>query len=393
MADLWGSAMNNATLTAGIACPGKLTFLATGQVRHAIAALGRTEDIKFSLSNRRLAIAQFNDNKVAVFDISISTLGGQKRIAITRSAGIVSSYLKGPHGLDFLNERQIFVANRYGRACVFELPLRATGTCELAPLAIIGPDERGLGAVAVTRQGDGVYEALVCNNFSNDITKHVLRSDPKLSSGHSEVLIKKWLDIPDGICISDNREWIAVSNHNTHSVLLFRNSPSLSAGRDPIGILQEINYPHGLRFTRDNRFILVASAGSPYVKVYERSDADWSGTHKPSLSVRVMTDSEFSRNRLNRQEGGPKGIDIDNSMGVFVATSEGQPISFFDFDAILAGTPRMIGMTNRRLQNHKALTVKIALHRGHVSSAAFAALRSARNTIRTAMKRKVLLAD
>lgn len=371
----------------------KLSFSATRQVRDAIYALCRTEDIRFSPSNRRLAIAQFNDNKVAVFDISISVFEGQKRIAFTGSAEIVSSHLKGPHGIDFLNEQQIFVANRYGSACVFELPLGAAGTCELTPLAVIGSDERGPGAVAIARKGEGIYEALVCNNFSNDITKHVLRSDPTLSSPYSEVLIKKWLDIPDGICISNGAELIAVSNHSTHSVLLFRYSPALTIDCDPVGVLQEINYPHGLRFMRDNRFILVASAGSPYVNIYERGNSDWRGTHKAALSVRVMTDSEFSRNRLNRQEGGPKGIDIDNSMGVFVTTSEGQPISFFDLDAILAGKRRIASARNGLLRNHKTLGVKIALHRGRVSAAAFAVLKSSRDTVRGALKRKFLTAN
>jgi DNA-binding beta-propeller fold protein YncE len=368
----------------------KMPFSATRQVRDAIAALHRTEDIRFSPSNRRLAIAQFNDNKVAVFYISITADDGQKRVEITGSAEIVSSHLKGPHGLDFLNERQIFVANRYGNACVFELPLGAAGTCELTPLAIIDSGERGPGAVAIARQGEGRYEALVCNNFSNDITKYVLRSEPTLSNPYSEVLVKKWLDIPDGICISNGAELIAVSNHTTHSVLLFRYNPNLTADCDPIGVLREINYPHGLRFTRDNRFILVASAGSPYVNMYERSNVDWKGTHKAALSIKVMTDSEFSRNRSNRQEGGPKGVDIDNSMGVFVTTSEGQPISFFDLDAIVAGTRRIARARNRLVRNHKMLGVKIALHRGRVSAAAFTVLKSARNTVRSALNIRAL---
>jgi hypothetical protein len=40
-------------------------------VRAAVAALGRTEDVKFSPSNRRLAVAGFGDHKISVFDVSV----------------------------------------------------------------------------------------------------------------------------------------------------------------------------------------------------------------------------------------------------------------------------------------------------------------------------------
>jgi mannosyltransferase OCH1-like enzyme len=41
------------------------------------------------------------------------------------------------------------------------------------------------------------------------------------------------------------------------------------------------------------------------------------------------------RGRHNVEEGGPKGIDIDDTMNVMVSTCEVQPLTFFDLEAIL----------------------------------------------------------
>ena len=117
--------------------------------------------------------------------------------------------------------------------------------------------------------------------------------------------------LPDSIAVSDDNGLIAVSNHDTHAIYIYRNDQSLSPNCDPAGVLRS-HYPHGLRFLSDNRFVLAASAGSPYINVYETDNADWRGVRAPVMSVRVLSDDDFFRGRydISRRAGRKVSISI-----------------------------------------------------------------------------------
>jgi hypothetical protein len=51
----------------------EIEYRASPRATDAIASLGRTEDVRFSPSNRRLAVAAFTRNRIAVFDIDIAS--------------------------------------------------------------------------------------------------------------------------------------------------------------------------------------------------------------------------------------------------------------------------------------------------------------------------------
>ncbi len=315
---------------------------------------------RFSPSNRRLAVAGFIKNKITVFDISIAASQDSKSISLTGVAEISSAYLKSPHGLDFIDDEKILVVNREGQACIFELPKDAMGRYELAPVAVIGADDISTpGSVAVIRKEQGFCEALICNNYVNSVTRHQLDFAAGYSTKKSEVLLKKCLDVPDGICVSREMQWIAVSNHDSHTVLLYENNPTLNGSSLPDGILRSTYYPHGVRFTSDGRFILVADAGSPYVNIYEK-DLDWRGVRNPLLSFRVLSHEDYLRGRHTPEDGGAKGIDINNAMNIVVTTCECQPLAFFDLTAILEGACGEFPENWRRTQ--KALEVNYELN-------------------------------
>ena len=126
-------------------------------------------------------------------------------------------------------------------------------------------------------------------------------------STSTETLLKKWISIPDGVAAGQN--WIAVSNHNCHNVLVYENNGLLGQFSDPNGVLRCVRYPHGLRFTSDGRFILVADGGAPYVHIYRKDDSGWYGVRNPLKSCRVLRDQDFLRGQTAVYEGGPKGID------------------------------------------------------------------------------------
>jgi DNA-binding beta-propeller fold protein YncE len=317
-----------------------IDYEAPQNVRDVIASLGQTEDVRFSPDNRRMAVASYFSNKIAVFDVSVTTRQGSKNIQLTGVTEFSSASLNTAHGLDFIDDKTMVVANRDGQVCIFSLPHNAAGAYELEPVAIVGSGETSTpGSVAVVKKEDGLCEILICNNYAHRVTKHLLDLNSKYLAPQSGVFIKRWLNIPDGICVSKEADWIAVSNHNTQNVLIYENAPSLHAESNPHGILRHTGYPHGVRFTADGQFILVTDAGSPHVRIYKGDRSGWRGVRDPILSLKVLNDDAFLRGRRNEHEGGPKGVDINNDAGIFVTTCETQPLTFFDLTSILGSAP------------------------------------------------------
>lgn len=314
---------------------------ASGEIRAALSALGRTEDAAFSPDQRRLALAALSENMVAVLDIDIDRPGPRRHLSVSGILHIRSPGFADPHGLCFLDDATVVVANRRGMVQILRLPA-ATGGCRTQTMPPSRTLRGGLlsplrwpGSVAARRLDDHRQELLICNNYAHRVSRHILEAGPGFRVTHNRVLLRRGLDIPDGIAFSGDGRWIAVSSHNTHRVLLYRNTPELGPASDPDGILQGALYPHGLRFSADNRLLLVADAGAPFVRVYARDDMEWSGTRGPLASLRVMDDATYLRGRHNPAEGGPKGIELSADMRLLVTTCEKQPLAFFDLHAEL----------------------------------------------------------
>ena len=319
----------------------EIEYTAPQSVTDAVGSLGRTEDVRFSPSNRRLAVASFHRNRIVVFDIDIASSSGVTQVALTGGVELSSPALQWPHGLDFIDDDTLIVTSRRSDVALFKLPAgeRHVPSHEVLPIARWPSDGTTLlnapGSVAVTRVEDDVCEVLICNNRGHTVTRHRLDCDAGRAIRHSEVLLQKYLRIPDGVSVSPDRRWIAVSNHTTHNVLLYEKSPALNADAEPDGILRGVHYPHGLRFSADGRHLFVADAGAPYLHIYAQHPDQWRGVRHPIATVRIMDDEVFGRGRHNPEEGGPKGLDIDARSNVLVVTSECQPLAFFDVPALL----------------------------------------------------------
>jgi DNA-binding beta-propeller fold protein YncE len=318
----------------------ELRYTASPRVAAAVSALGRTEDVRFSPSNRRVVIAAFSRHRLAAFDVEIAASPNEVKITLTGGVELASPSLRLPHGVDFIDDDTVIVTNRGGDVALIALPPGAAEvpSLEVAPIARWPTNETTLwnvpGSVAVTRVEHGECEVLICNNDRHTVTRHQLSWNGKDVTS-SEVLLQKHLAIPDGVAVSPDRRWIAVSNHSTHSVLLYENSPDLDGDAEPSGILRSAYYPHGLRFSADGRHLFVADAGAPYVHVYAPHPDEWRGVRHPVGTVRVMDDATFRRARHNPQEGGPKGLAIDAGSNVLAVTSESQALAFFDLRTLL----------------------------------------------------------
>jgi hypothetical protein len=324
-----------------------IPYTASTAVADAIAALGRTEDVRFSPNNQRLALAALARDRIVVFDIDITSTGDGAHIALTAGLELSSPALRDPHGVDFIDDDTVIVTSRGSGVAVFTLPSGTTDVRSHAVLPIASWPAAGTdrfaapGSVVATRVDSEACEVLICNNGRSTVTRHRLdRSGAVLR--WSDVLLKRYLDIPDGVAVSTDRRWIAVSNHNTYSVLVYENLPGLTAESEPDGILRRVYYPHGLSFSEDGRYLFVADAGAPFLHIYAQDSDEWRGVRYPVATVRVMSDAVFRKGRHSRAQGGPKGLDLDAGSKLLVVTSEFQPLAFFDVPGLvrcaLAGT-------------------------------------------------------
>lgn len=319
----------------------ELEFRVEGPAEEAFQRLGRTEDIRFSPDNRKLAIAGYLKNSCFVFDVAIERNGARPAIRIGDYVEIQSTALKEPHGFDFIDDGTLAVANRAGRVTIFRLPRpgAAGRVHSLKPARVIrriGLRQKVLspGSLCVASVSGRRATLYVCNNYADRITRHDFPRPGSIGLSRNEILLEKTMAIPDGIAISPDRGRLAVSNHGTASVSIFDNTQRLSRESGPIGTLSGVTYPHGLRFTPDGKSLLVADAGQPVIALYHCSAGAWRGDREPVAVARVLDDETYLRGHVNSAEGGPKGIDLDATGEVLAVTCEERSLAFFHMPSL-----------------------------------------------------------
>lgn len=315
--------------------PAQVAYDAPERVRHALASLGRTEDVRLSPSSTRLAFASYSRDQVAVADLTISRGVGGVDVVVEEVAFHGSPEIRQPHGLDFVDDDLLAVGNRSGVIELLRLPPLGAGGAATS-VGSVACELGAPGSVAAIRSATHA-QVLAVHSWTNALTRYRIAGD-SISGG--EVIARRWLDLPDGIATSEDGHWLAISNHNTHDVLVFETA-TLDPDADPVAVLRGMAYPHGLRFASGDRFIVVADAGAPYVDIFARTGESWATAAYPSISLRVMDDETFVRGHHTPREGGPKGIDVDPRTGVLLVTAEETPLAFFDLDlALEASTTR-----------------------------------------------------
>lgn len=309
--------------------PTQIAFDASADVRAALDVAGRTEDVRVSPDGRRLALASYSANAIAVADVEVERSGSEVQVAVTGFELLRGPGVREPHGVDFVTDDVVLVANRGGMVGFLELPERGSSG-ELAPWgdAAGAPDVReGPGSVLARTEATGEHSVFVCNNWVDTVTRHALDAEGVLSAG--QVVAHRRLELPDGLALSDDGRWLAVSSHDSSVVLVYA-YPTTGADDEPACILRGVRCPHGLRFAFDDRRLLVADAAAPYVHVFESDAGRWADVAYPASSIRVFDDNTFARWRRNRYEGGPKGIDVLLRDDVLVVTCQGTTLAFFD---------------------------------------------------------------
>ena len=61
------------------------------------------------------------------------------------------------------------------------------------------------GSVAAVQGRLGGIELFVCNNYAHKVTRHIVGRGPKFRAWANHTMLKRDLEIPDGIAISHDR--------------------------------------------------------------------------------------------------------------------------------------------------------------------------------------------
>ena len=164
-------------MTAGI------NFKASAAVRAALSAIGRTEDLRFSPDNRLLAIAGYARKRLLVLRVDITAGPDGPDVTIHDHMELTSDDMGEIHGLDFIDDRTLAIANRDGVVAIFSLPreepvgqsraisairrIRGKRPCKL----------NSPGSIVARRESRGGISLLVCNKMVD--LAHVKAFDPK----------------------------------------------------------------------------------------------------------------------------------------------------------------------------------------------------------------------
>ena len=318
-----------------------LDYQASQEIKDVISSIGRTEDVKFSMDERRLAITDFLVNKIHLFELCIDN-DASTVIKLTKCITICSDDFKRPHGIVFLGNDHFVVANRDGDITLFECPKTSLETSEIQLKALqIFKGSRfygkiwSPGSVASYEMENGTYRVIVCNNYLHTVISFTVDLTDNVKIKNKGVLIKRGLSTPDGVCVSPNKKWVAISNHDKSEVRIYKLTPVLNRFSDADGKLVGTAHPHGIRFSECGDKLFVANASGQHLQVYQNQNDSWKGIFEPIRTVKIVDDDVFAKADDQPEEGGVKGIEIANMGKLFVASAEHHVMDFYSTDDLL----------------------------------------------------------
>lgn len=286
-------------------------------------AIGCAEGVAFSRCGNLLALAHAVDQRVSVYERR-----GEADGYSARPVWVIEGPESGvdyPHDVDFSPDgRLLVVANRRGRSltCYLRQPGGAVRFGSRPHWTIRGhlsrlrhPD----GAKFVPPGGAYLAAANLTRNSVTFYRRSRLRRS-RYSARACFVLEgpETRLAEPDGLAFSDDGGLLAVTNHAADTVTVYaRGRRAPRYGPAPIaeigGSPSRLSCPHSVAFSPGGTHLAITNAGGRTVSVYRRGrgpDPDsspWS--EAPVLEIEACDPAGFeATNRLNRREGGPKGV-------------------------------------------------------------------------------------
>lgn len=310
----------------------------------------RTEDVRFSPSGRLLAVAA-TDGCIILYAVDVSV----RPIHLAASVELRSPALLVPHGVEFLSEELLVVANRNANLAFFRIPPpdQWHGPCVLAPLLEVR--SALFGATGVTRKlrdrdlfcGPGsvrLFDGVlyVSCNYRNTVSTfacQVEHGEIKVREG--VVVAHEGLEVVDGVALSEDGALMALSDHDHHRVAVYRRVDYLSK-ESPRYELScsltdiDLRYAHGLRFDRGARRLYAADAGGRFIHVFASTDGWRTDAATSTFKTQGVEEEAFIKSReavpLGHRtlEGGAKGIDIAPDGKVIALTCRNQVLRFLE---------------------------------------------------------------
>lgn len=302
----------------------------------------RTEDVKFSPTGGLLAAVATNGS---MFLFAVDTRS--RPIRIIGCTELRSSSLSSPHGIDFLSEDVVVVANRSGWVTFYRIPNVNAWEERMNIEPIHEMESVWFGHKGATRLlgdrnircGPGSVrvhdrQLFICCNNLNTVTVHGYRlQQGVVETNDGTVVVQAGVEIPDGVALSRDGRWMAVSDHHHQRVIVYRRSDEaeLCVLRDA-----DLSYPHGLCFDPAGQVLYVADAGQRYVHVFVSASGWDRSTDRSTFKLLAVDADAFDRTRKAKAgpnsalEGGIKGIDIDPSGRILATTCRNQTLRFFE---------------------------------------------------------------
>lgn len=324
----------------------RIPLTASPEILQVLSRIGRTEDVKLAPQNDFLAIADASNDRIIFVYFEVRE-NPQAAIHISKTVILESAHLKYPHGIAFIDSETIVVANRLGDVAVFSVSASAEhAEIYREPLVVLEESEQtqiqNPGSVDVYLLSGGDFRMLVCNNYLHTVTSHRLQIGKRVAITGHRVLARRKLIIPDGLTVSPDRRWLAVSNHVTGELMVYRNHVLLNRFTAPAAVLGGMVCPHGVRFSSDGKCLVVADAASAYLHRFEREGERWQSMARPTQSVQFLSESQFSEGRTNPEEGGVKGLDMSRDGSLLVTSCEAEPLVFYSMGVFGSGAKRDI---------------------------------------------------
>lgn len=311
----------------------------------------RTEDIRFSPSGRILAVVATSGN-IYLFAVDTSS----RPIQVTKHAILHSANLASPHGIDFVSEDVVVVANRSGWITFYRIPDVKIwqDNMNIEPIHEMGSE--WFGSKGSTRKSNGRMvncgpgsirvrdrQLFVCCNNRSSVTAHpfTLRKE-KIETGEGTIVAQKELEIPDGLSLSRDGKWIAVGDHEYRRITIYRSADQLPLCelRDP-----ELSHPHGICFDPTGQALYVADAGERGMHVFVSADEWATSMNRSSFTIPAVEQEAFRKTKdsvaekYRALEGGIKGVDVDSTGRILATTCQNQMLRFFESE-LVAGVGR-----------------------------------------------------
>lgn len=307
-----------------------------------LKSVKRAEDVQISPNGKMLAIADIKGNQIVLFSIAFA----EGEAILSRGSRVVANDILAPHGLAWIGENLLAVANRGGMVTFHRIDDLKEGINEIPSVFSISGEQGHLiehpGSILYRKRSRKIFEIFICNNFSDMVSQHLFSiQDGEISILEDRCLLFNDFKTPDGFALSKGEKTLFVSDHLGKRVLAYEFgnfAPGAAKGE-----IVNCAYPHGLVQHPQTGTLFIAGAGERCIHVVKDDGSGWRSITKPCYTFEMMSMEQFLPTHINIEDGGPKGITITPGGRYLVVSSQARPLSIFDVDSILnsAGIDRV----------------------------------------------------